>query len=212
MSLPSRLLGANPSIQVSALLSGSLSTPSAKGAFVPTGDFESIATYTAATAQSSIVFSSIPSTYQHLQIRAITRGSNAGISALGYIIVNDNNTAGDYIFYHLLTGDQSTVVNQYNDFTSQAGLGFALHTISNTGTANYFSPTVIDFIDYKNTNKFKNMRNITGFVGGSGNECQSRMTSGTFKSTNAITKFEFILSGCNFMAGSEIALYGIRGA
>ena len=34
MSLPSRLLGANPSIQVSTLLSGSLTTPSAKGTFV----------------------------------------------------------------------------------------------------------------------------------------------------------------------------------
>jgi hypothetical protein len=175
------------------------------------GDFESIATYTAATAQSSIVFSGIPSTYQHLQIRAITRGSNSGISALGYIIVNDNTTQSDYLFYHLLTGSQNGAVAQANDFSSQAGLGFAFHTISNTGPANYFSPTVIDFIDYKNTNKFKNMRNVTGFVGGSGNECQARIVSSTFESTNAITKLEFILSGCNFMAGSEIALYGIKG-
>lgn len=206
------LRGALASAQVSTYTTGTITLPSARTAFTPVGDFESIATYTAATAQSSIVFSSIPSTYQHLQIRAITRGSNAGISALAYIIVNDNNTTGDYLFYHLLTGDQSTVVNQYSDFSSQAGLGFAFHTISNTGTANYFSPTVIDFIDYKNTNKFKNMRNVTGFVGGSGNECQSRITSATFKSTNAITKFEFIMSGSNFMAGSEIALYGIKGA
>jgi hypothetical protein len=61
MSLPSRLLGANPSIQVSTLLSGSLTTPSAKSAFIPPGDFESIATVSvgsggAANAQHLLLF------------------------------------------------------------------------------------------------------------------------------------------------------------
>jgi len=205
------LRGALASAQVSAYTTGTITLPSAKGTFTPTGTFESIATYTAATAQSSIIFSSIPTNYRHLQIRAITRASVAGISALGYAIVNDNTTTGDYFFYHLLTGDQGTVVNQYVDANSQAGLGFIFHTIGNTGTANYFSPSVIDFIDSNHTNKFKNMKNVVGFVGGSGQENQVRIVNSTFKSTSAITKLEFIIAGSNFMAGSQIALYGIKG-
>ena len=199
---------------VSTLAAASAKGYGGLGASVVTasGAFESIATYTAASNQSSIVFDNIPTNYQHLQVRAITRASVSGISALGYALVNNNTTTGDYFFYHLVTGDQSGVINQYVDASSQAGLGFILHTIGNTGASDYFSPSVIDFIDSNNTNKFKNMKNQVGFVGGSGQECQVRMVSSTFKSTAAITKLEFIIAGSNFMTNSQIALYGIKGA
>lgn len=98
MSLPARLLGANPSIQVSTLLSGSLSTPSAKGAKVPEfGDFsdayETIATFTATSTTNQIQFSSIPQTYRHLHFRIVARGvPGANSSMVFYVNTSSSGT------------------------------------------------------------------------------------------------------------------------
>jgi hypothetical protein len=47
---------------------------------VPPYSYESIATVTLSSGQSSITFTSIPQTYKHLQVRAISRDARTAIS------------------------------------------------------------------------------------------------------------------------------------
>jgi hypothetical protein len=49
------------------------------------GAYESIATVTATGTESTITFSSIPSTYQHLQIRALSRDTFTAINGVSTI-------------------------------------------------------------------------------------------------------------------------------
>lgn len=102
MSLPARLLGANPSIQVSSLLSGTLTTPSAKGARVPefsdyADSYELINTYYASTTADTVTFSSIPSTYKAIEIRIYGGGISGSASSLKMSVNNDTTSTNYYI-------------------------------------------------------------------------------------------------------------------
>lgn len=202
MSLPSRLLGANPSIQVSTLLSGSLTTPSAKGTF-ELGSFDSIATTTLTTATASITFSSIPSTYTHLQIRGIARSVGANVN----ITVQLNSDTGSNYTYHNIIGNGAAVTANGGASSSVLYLGFTPETAS---TASCFSGTVIDILDYTNTNKYTTLRSITGSdLNGSGSV---RFMSGAWLSTSAVTSVVLTISGSDsFQQYSSFALYGIKG-
>ena len=210
MSLPSRLLGANPSIQVSTLLSGSLTTPSAKGAFVGSS-YESIATVTVGSGGSStITFSSIPSTYTHLQIRALAR-TNRNTSAGDYYAVQFNSDTGaNYIIGHQLYANGTTAGSFFN---GASGNQFYIERIpALNSTASVFGGTVIDILDYRNTNKYKTTRALCGWDN-NGTNGEIHLASGAWMSTNAITSIA-ITSGTlnNFVQYSHFALYGIKGA
>ena len=84
-----KLLQANPSIQVSTLLSGSLSTPSAKQPFDET-TFELIQSQSM-SGSAILTFSSIPQTYTHLHFRAVF---NEG-SGTPQVYMKVNGTSGN---------------------------------------------------------------------------------------------------------------------
>ena len=68
--------------------------------FQPTGAYDSIATSTVgAGGAASIVFSSIPSTYTHLQIRGIVR-----ISAIAEMRMQFNGDTATNYSWHELSG------------------------------------------------------------------------------------------------------------
>jgi len=78
--------------------------------FAPSGAYESIATTTVGSGgASTITFSSIPSTYTHLQIRSINRNTRglSGMVATLAMSFNSDVTAGNY-YRHRLEGDGST--------------------------------------------------------------------------------------------------------
>jgi len=205
MSLPSRLLGANPSIQVSTLLSGSLTTPSAKGAFVSTA-YESIATVTVGSGGSANVeFTSIPGTYTHLQIRAIARTDRASTGDWLEIQFN-SDTAGNYSD-HYLTGNGSSA--------SAGGNTSATYMEVNrfpaaSSSASIFGAFVTDILDYANTYKYKTIKNLGGNdQNGSG---ETHLGSGNWRNTNAITSIKILPGGgSNIVQYSHFALYGIKG-
>ncbi len=199
MTLTSRLLGANPSIQVSTLLSGSLSTPSARGAFVAPGDFDSISSTTVgAGGSTSIVFSSIPQTYKHLQIRAIARNTTQ-VNWVQAYFNTDSNTA-NYPRHQMNANGTAVAGNSGNDY-----LRFLVPT-----SANYFSIGIIDILDYTDTNKYTTVRTIGGVsLNGSGTV---QVLSGAWLSFDAITTITINMSGDTFAQYSSFALYGIKGA
>ena len=169
--------------------------------------YESIATTTVGSGgASSVTFSSIPSDYTHLQIRAIGRSSFASVGAQTAFMQFNGDTASNYV-YHNLQGDGSSVTASSG--TSASNLwAFIVPQLEST---NSFGVGVIDILDYKNTNKFKTTRTLYGsdtnatlnFVG---------FRSGVWRSTSAITSITFTLtSSTNLQQYSQFALYGIKG-
>jgi hypothetical protein len=172
-----------------------------------TNSYESIATVTVGSGgQSSIDFNSIPSTFKHLQIRAIGRltVASAGGSNMG---VRFNSDTGSNYTYHILSGDGATASAGGGGNTNQ--IFFADLIIRDASTANVYSGFVIDTLDYADTNKFKTVRGLAGWdANGSG---KIALSSGVWRSTSAITSITLVPESNNFKEYSSFALYGIKG-
>ena len=171
-----------------------------------TNSYESIATVTVGSGGSSTVtFSSIPSTYQHLQIRGLVRDNRS--AALNNITFQVNSDTGANYTQHALYGDGSSV-GAFGNASTNLTYGGLIPSASTT--ASVFGVTVIDILDYANTNKYKTFRVLSGFdANGSGGV---RLYSGLWMSTSAMTSitFDSETSG-DFVQYSSFALYGIKG-
>ena len=171
-----------------------------------TNSYESIATVTVgAGGSSTITFSSIPSTYKHLQIRGISHSSYAAGNISVGIRYNSDSTANQA--YHYLNGDGSIAGAGGNiGYTYQ----YATNTAGTSYNSNVFAGTIIDILDYANTNKYKTTRSLNGVDGnGSG---QIVLISTLWQSTSAITQIDITTAGLgSFNQYSTFALYGIKG-
>jgi len=166
--------------------------------------FYQIATTTLATTAASIEFTSIPQTYTHLQIRGIARFSGATASDNMRLTFNSDTSA--VYANHLLLGTGASAVSG-NDI----GLTYSLisTTPAASTSANIFDASVLDILDYGNTNKFKTIRNLTGYdANGSG---YAGFWSGLWRSTSAVTSVKLTSGSGNFVQYSSFALYGIKG-
>lgn len=176
------------------------------GAPVPpvTNSYESIATITVGSGgSSSVSFTSIPSTYKHLQIRWISRSSlSEGVGDLSYTFNNDTTTSN--YSYHRLIADGSNVYSQGASSTNAiAFVG------GNNNSSNVFSAGVLDILDYTNTNKYKTSKSLSGYDNnGSG---WVGMYSTAWLSQTAINRIDLFRSGGNLNQYSTFALYGIKG-
>ena len=175
-------------------------------AFIPS-NFDSIATVTVgAGGSSSISFTSIPSTYKHLQIRGIERAVNNVSGDDPYLRVNSDS--GNTYSWHRLTGS-GAAASSYGAGT-QPQIRYAYNTADGSYSANTFSAFVIDILDYADTNKYKTMRCLTGLDrNGSGH---IYLFSGSWRNTNAITSIKITPNSGNFNQYSSFALYGIKSA
>ncbi len=165
-----------------------------------TNSYESIATVSVgAGGSSSISFTSIPSTFKHLQIRGLTLSSSPNNN----IIVRFNSDSGANYSYHALNGTGS-VAESYgaanSTFTSAGYSG---------GTSNG-SVFVYDILDYTNTNKYTTIRSLGGIdQNGSG---YINLHSGNWRNTAAISTITITHgASVNFNQYSQFALYGIKG-
>jgi hypothetical protein len=184
----------------------------------PFGSFESIATTTVGSGGSSFVeFTSIPNTYNHLQIRGIARSGRID-ATYDIMTMRFNSDTGENYSHHFLFGDTSSA----NGGTNLSGFPshiFALYYMSAIGSSadpigltNTFGGFVIDILDYKDSNKFTTTRTLGGQTqnGGTGH---SGMSSGLWRNTNAITSIKLeAQTGSNIQQYSQFALYGIKGA
>ena len=166
------------------------------GAAPEVGDYESIATTTVgAGGSATITFSSIPSTYKHLQVRLVNLRSSADIMQLEF---NSDTTTTNY-YWHRLDGDGTSV-------SAVAGNKNLIGYVGNTTAP---AANIIDVLDYANTNKYKTSRNLFGEDrNGSGIVALQSML---WKNTAAINSIVFKCeSGGNFNQYSSFALYGIK--
>ena len=175
------------------------------GHLAPPNSYASIATVTVGSGgASSITFSSIHSTYTHLQIRGISRSTYVG-SGDGTIVQFNGDTGSNYA-YHLLIGTGSSVVAAANSSYTYMYVG---DTTGSTSTSGMFGTFVLDLLDYTNGNKYKTLRTLNGNdQNGSGSV---RFVSGLWQNTaavNAITINSF--NGAGFAQYSSFALYGVK--
>ncbi len=179
-------------------------------AVVVTSSFESIATYTVgSTAQNSITFSDIPATYKHLQVRCLVKSNYPGNDSWAYslqVYLNGDTTVGNYA-YHRVYGDGATVVpGGAADAIGQ--LGF----IPSAGLTNVFAPTVIDILNYTNTNKNTTFRAINGSENNNISAGFVGFQSQLWKNTAAVNSINLRAGAAgSFTQYSHFALYGIKG-
>jgi hypothetical protein len=182
------------------------------GSFAPipiVPSFESIETITVASGTSNeISFTSIPSTYNHLQIRLIARTNRASNDEANLLIRFNNDTGSNYA-YHDLYGDGASVTA--SAAASQTKI-IANRLTGASAVANIFGGIIIDILDYKNTNKYKTVRAFGGVDRNSAGGIS--FSSGLWMNTNAITEIDFttIEGSFDFTQYSHFALYGIKGA
>jgi hypothetical protein len=179
---------------------------SISGSKIATGSYESIATVTVgAGGSSSISFSSIPSTYSHLQIRGISRStfSNAGGD---YLALTFNSDTGANYAQHQIGGNGTSVGAAA--YTSQNS-GYIQRGTAALNLSNTFGAFIFDVLDYTNTNKYKTVRNLGGYEDNTNGTIY--LASDLWMSTSAITSLSLAPSTGNFSQYSHFALYGIKG-
>ena len=182
------------------MLSPLIGIIASSGGVVDTNAYFSIATNTLSTTASSITFSSIPSTYTHLQIRVLAR---SGASADDFRFQLNGDTGANYSRHGL-----------YGTGSAAAANGVASSGVGNLGvidnTASVFSVAVVDILDYTNTNKYTTVRSLNGYdANGSG---YVFFASTAWMNTAAVTSITLFPSSSSFQQYSSFALYGIKGA
>ena len=168
------------------------------------GSYESIETVTVgAGGAASVTFSSIPSTYKHLQIRYLWNGS--GGSGDNNIALRCNgDTAGNYTL-HQLNGDGASAAA-----AGATGIGFA-RVGYYADITSYASVGIVDILDYTSTNKQKTIKSLNGYDSNCSGKIylnSSAWLPGTIAAITSLT----ILSGNSITIPqySSFALYGIN--
>lgn len=172
------------------------------------GSYDSLATVTVgSTAQSSITFSGIPSTYTHLQIRGIARNTthSSGGAEQNLRMQFNGDTASNYS-EHYLVGDGSSAASG-SELTTNIMVAYGTIPMDNE-TANTYGVNITDILDYGNTNKYKTARSLVGKDTNGGGYIF--LSSGNWRNTSAITSITLYPQAGNFTQYSSFALYGVK--
>jgi hypothetical protein len=161
--------------------------------------FESISTVTVGSGgTSTIEFTSIPSTYAHLQIRGF---------------VADNATNGNLqLKYNSTTLTRSHQIMGEGSGTPATDTDTVAAVIYNQRTNTGQFVVILDILNYANTTTNKTFRVLSG--GDKNGAGRIRFGSGFLDSTSAISSLSmaFNSGGGTFPQYSHFALYGIKGA
>lgn len=175
------------------------------GGFSSSGAFESIASVTGNNG-NELTFSSIPSTYKHLQIRGIYKDTETGGSVTD-MKIRFNSDSGFNYSWHNLQGTGSTVFSSGNASMSSIQVESAGYIGAISGI---HGVSIVDIHDYSNTSRNKTVRCFSGCdinaVNGS-----VTLTSGAYYSTSAITSITLLRGSSAFGTTSRFDLYGIKG-
>ena len=164
---------------------------------------EAIATTYLEADAASVTFSSIPATYEHLQVRMSVLDSVAGT---GYYYIRLNgDTAANYT-NHRMTGTSTTTGAAANAGQTYNWSPY-LPTIDE-GAANY-GTWVIDILDYANANKNTTIM----WTSGSAAVPAIAFGSGLWDDTDAVDEIWLAAdngSARDWQRGSEFTLYGLN--
>lgn len=166
--------------------------------------YESIITYTGTGSSGTITFSTIPTTYKHLQIRYIGRGTGGAIATT--LRMRINGSSSTYALHRLFgNGSTATAYGSTAEVYIQDNMNFA----GGAAAANVFGAGVIDLLDYNDANKKPVIRALSGTDNNGSGEIM--FGSGMYPTNAAVTSISLEANGQNWATGSHFALYGIKG-
>ena len=169
------------------------------------GSFEAIGTANGTGSSNTITFTSIPSTYKHLQIRGIVKSTTSG-SSFSSVGLNFNADTSSSYTRHILYGNGSSPLV----YGSAAGTTWYIggNDFPSAGYTSIVGAHIVDILDYTNTNKNTTVRALTGCdVNGAG---EILLSSTVYLKTNAITSIELVSASGNFSTLTQYSLYGIK--
>ena len=167
-------------------------------------EIEAIETIYLEADVSSVTFSSIPATYEHLQLRTSIRSAYAAADyAMLYIRLN-GDTGANYTRHYMYGHDSST---GGGGDTSQTFMLLGITEPNATEPSAVYANHVIDLLDYANTNKYTTASAINGQLGWP----VAQQLSGLWDDTSAVsTILLYDGNAQDFVRGSEFTLYGIQ--
>jgi len=171
---------------------------------------ELIQTNTLVSSAGSIVFNTIPQTYETLWLKAQIQDSNGGLGRNDFrVAFNSDNTDGSgYYGKRMLFYDGNT---RLGDITGGGGGQGATHAMPQSGNGPRF--TGIDFWipNYTSTVYHKQMHSIGGYGANTNQVFLNLVSYNNSNNTQAITSITFTAAGgLSFSANSKISLYGIK--
>ena len=182
--------------------------------WAPTGAYDSISTATVTTGgTASITFSSIPQTYTHLQIRGFLQADRTNYPIENANMTFNADSASNYSAHFLYGGINANVQTT----ASGSSLSSSLLLINIAGDTNggQFGASVIDILDYSNTNKYKTIKYIGGNdINTTNNTYSGQIAFGSGNWRNSASGITSITitpqSSSNWNIYSSFALYGIK--
>ena len=175
-------------------------------AYEPPG-FYSIATANGTGSSGLITFNSIPSTYQHLQVRGIFRSSETTGTNLYINLINSDS--GSNYTAHRMQSDGESLGTGGTASQNDIFAGRAPGTGTTTGT---MGAIILDIHDYASTTKYKTLRMLSGQDSNRTYAGLMSLRSGVWMNTNAMNSISFDLgAGVTFSTSTSFALYGIKG-
>ena len=167
---------------------------------------EAIATTYLEADAASVTFTSIPATYEHLQVRCSTR---ATVAAAGSAFeIEFNGSVGTAYSTHAMAGATSSVYGL--GLTGEGYWRLFDGTHGTSVVAGEYAALIVDVFDYVNSNKNTTAQALyCDSVTLAGNQ---RVTfgSGLWDDTAAITQIKFTPSSGSLVRGSEFTLYGLN--
>ena len=177
--------------------------------WAPSGAYDSIATVTLGSAASTITFSSIPSTYTHLQFRVMARDTTTGVTQTSLRWQFNGDTAANYTAYHDIFGNGASTGA---DGFGANSIAYLIQVVPGSDASNttQYGVSILDILDYASTNKYKTLRGLGGHDR-NGTGMLRFGSSMWMNSGTAISSITFTADGTQYAIGTTIALYGIKG-
>jgi hypothetical protein len=171
-----------------------------------------LATISLTSAQASVSFSGISSSYTHLQLRVISRTDDGGPGQSAVYLQFNSDTSTNYSWHRLYGNGSSASAGASSTSTTWALSGIGAYAAN---PASEFGASVIDILDYTSTVKAKTIKGLSGedengagYVG---------LHSGLWFKNSAsvyesVSSIQIKPGSGNFVANSQFALYGIKTA
>ena len=166
---------------------------------------EAIATTYLESDVSSVTFSSLGS-YEHLQLRITTIGNAYNALKNGIFYLNGDTTDSNYHRHYMQGGGSTT--------TAAAATGSMWGLNSKADSTPTYGASVIDILDYRNTNK--NTTVTSSFGSAATPNSYVEFVSCLWDNANPVTSIQLLSqsgpqSYNGFTRGSSFTLYGITG-
>jgi hypothetical protein len=177
--------------------------------YEPSG-FYSIASAVGTGSSATITFSSIPQTFQSLQLRIMARDIGAGTSTGNATFIRLNANTGNNYSWHATSAGGGSITNENYTYGATGGNGYMNAVVAAGGNpSGVMGVGIINIDNYASTSQRKTIRVLAGTEQIS--DGRIVMSSINFNSTGAITQIDIQGSQASFATSTVISLYGIKG-